>query len=61
MTCPFNNLAQCPVISVPSGFTKSGLPTAVQIVGHRFADREILQIASALEPVIKWHEWQTPL
>ena len=58
MTCPFNNVAQCPALSVPSGFSADGLPTGLQIVGNRYDDRKILQIGAALEPVIKWSEWR---
>ena len=34
MTYPFNFLHQCPALAVPSGVTKSGLPTSLQIVGQ---------------------------
>ncbi|HUE46627.1 MAG TPA: amidase [Aestuariivirgaceae bacterium] len=49
MTSPFNNVSQCPVLSVPSGFTGDGLPTAVQIVGRRFDDPTVLEIGKAVE------------
>ena len=49
MTSPFNNVSQCPVLSVPSGFTADGLPTAVQIVGRRFDDPTVLEIGKAVE------------
>lgn len=49
MTSPFNNVSQCPVLSVPSGFTADGLPTAVQIVGRRFDDAGVLEIGKAVE------------
>lgn len=49
MTCPFNNVGQCPAISVPSGQTAAGLPTGAQLVGRRYQDIELLQIAAALE------------
>jgi len=52
MACPFNNVAQCPVLSVPTGLTSDGLPTGLQIVGHRFADRSVLDIGHALEASI---------
>ena len=61
MTCPFNNVAPCPALSVPSGFTTDGLPTGVQIVGRRHDDRGVLEIGAALEPVIGWPQWQPPL
>ena len=61
MTCPFNNVAACPALSVPSGFTADGLPTGLQIVGPRFGDRSVLEIGAALEPLIGWPEWRPPL
>jgi len=60
MTCPFNNVAACPALSVPSGFTRGGLPTGLQIVGHRFDDRGVLEIGAALEPLVGWPEWRPP-
>ena len=61
MTCPFNNVAPCPALSVPSGFTRNGLPTGLQIVGRRHDDRGVLEIGAALEPLIGWPEWRPPL
>jgi len=54
MTSPFNNIAQCPVLTVPSGMTPAGLPTAVQIVGRRFDDPTVLRIGRALELALPW-------
>ena len=39
----------CPAISVPAGFTDDGLPVGVQIVGRRWADLAVLQLARAFE------------
>ena len=49
MTIPFNNIAQCPALSVPSGFSRDGLPTAIQIIGHRFDDPMVFRIGAAVE------------
>jgi Asp-tRNA(Asn)/Glu-tRNA(Gln) amidotransferase A subunit family amidase len=48
MTCPFNFVAQCPAISIPSGLTRDGLPVGVQVVARRFADLDALRIAATL-------------
>ena len=61
MTCPFNNVAPCPALSVPSGFSGDGLPTGLQIVGRRHDDRAVLEIGAALEPVIDWPSWRPGL
>lgn len=39
----------CPALSVPAGFTASGLPVGLQIVGRRWADLEVLQLAHGFE------------
>jgi len=39
----------CPAISVPAGFTPEGLPVGLQIVGPRWRDREVLEVAHAFE------------
>ncbi|MEX0791835.1 MAG: amidase [Pirellulaceae bacterium] len=41
---PFNLTGQ-PAISVPCGFTQSGLPIGLQIIGARHADTQVLQAA----------------
>ena len=61
MTMPFNLTAQCPVISVPTGLTSSGLPTGMQIVGRRFDDASVLDIAAGYERVFPWADRQPPL
>ncbi len=54
MTSVFNNVSQCPALSVPSGMSSAGLPTAVQIVGRRFDDPTVLRIGRALEMALPW-------
>jgi aspartyl-tRNA(Asn)/glutamyl-tRNA(Gln) amidotransferase subunit A len=48
------NLAGLPGISVPCGFTKSGLPIGVQLIGQPFQEANLLAIAAAYE---RAHEW----
>jgi|GEM_PF-12027 len=45
---PFN-LTQQPAASVPCGFTSSGLPVGMQIVGPRYGDALVLRAARAFE------------
>jgi aspartyl-tRNA(Asn)/glutamyl-tRNA(Gln) amidotransferase subunit A len=54
-TYPFNLTGQ-PAASVPAGWTKSGLPVGLQIVGDRYADLLVLQAARAWEEVEPWKE-----
>jgi len=53
MTLPFNMVPQCPVISLPAGFSASGLPVGLQLVGKRFADEDLLAMARRLETLLK--------
>jgi aspartyl-tRNA(Asn)/glutamyl-tRNA(Gln) amidotransferase subunit A len=50
-TFPFN-LTQQPAASVPCGFTSSGLPIGIQIVGRQGDDARVLQAAYALERLL---------
>jgi aspartyl-tRNA(Asn)/glutamyl-tRNA(Gln) amidotransferase subunit A len=50
---PFN-LTQQPAASVPCGFTASGLPVGLQIVGRMFDDWTVLRAAHAYEQA---HDW----
>lgn len=50
-TLPFNFIS-LPAISVPCGFTKSGLPIGLQLVGQPFAEARVLQLAYAYEQAI---------
>ena len=57
---PFNFTGQ-PAASVPAGFTPSGLPVGLQIVGRRFADLTVLQAAAAFESARPWAAKRPPL
>ncbi len=50
---PFNFTGQ-PAASVPAGFTPSGMPVGLQIVGRRFADLTVLQASAAFEQARPW-------
>jgi Asp-tRNA(Asn)/Glu-tRNA(Gln) amidotransferase A subunit family amidase len=49
MTTPFNAMSRCPVLSVPSGRAKNGVPTGIQIVGRTYSDADVFQAAMAYE------------
>ncbi len=53
LTIPVN-LAGLPGISVPCGLA-DGLPVGLQVIGPRFADGRVLQIAHAYEQATEWH------
>jgi aspartyl-tRNA(Asn)/glutamyl-tRNA(Gln) amidotransferase subunit A len=48
------NLTGQPAASVPAGFTKSGLPVGMQIIGRHLADRTVLAASGAFERARPW-------
>jgi Asp-tRNA(Asn)/Glu-tRNA(Gln) amidotransferase A subunit family amidase len=52
-TRPFNFLA-FPTISVPCGFTRSGLPIGLQLSGAPWQETELLRIAHTYEQASQW-------
>lgn len=48
-SCWYVTFMACPAISVPAGFTSSGLPVGLQVVGRHRGDWSVLQVAHALE------------
>jgi aspartyl-tRNA(Asn)/glutamyl-tRNA(Gln) amidotransferase subunit A len=54
-TSPFDVLG-LPAITVPCGFTTSGLPIGLQIVGAPFAESTVLTLAYAYEMQTQWHK-----
>jgi aspartyl-tRNA(Asn)/glutamyl-tRNA(Gln) amidotransferase subunit A len=49
------NLAGLPGMSVPCGFTKSGLPIGMQLIGKAFDESTLFKVASAYEAATDWH------
>jgi aspartyl-tRNA(Asn)/glutamyl-tRNA(Gln) amidotransferase subunit A len=52
-TFPFNLTGQ-PAATVPVGFTASGLPVGLQIVGRRHDERTVLAASAAFEAAAPW-------
>jgi aspartyl-tRNA(Asn)/glutamyl-tRNA(Gln) amidotransferase subunit A len=59
-TFPFN-LTGDPAASVPAGWTESGLPIGLQIVGPRWHDARVLRAAAAFEALQPWVEKRPPV
>jgi aspartyl-tRNA(Asn)/glutamyl-tRNA(Gln) amidotransferase subunit A len=53
-TGPFN-LAGTPALSVPCGFSSTGMPIGLQIVGRPFEEETVLKLAYAFEQSTDWH------
>lgn len=54
-TAPFN-LSGLPAISIPCGFTESGLPIGLQLVARPWAEAMLLRAAEVYQAVTDWHE-----
>jgi aspartyl-tRNA(Asn)/glutamyl-tRNA(Gln) amidotransferase subunit A len=55
ITVPFS-LTGFPAISICNGFTDSGFPLAMQIIGRPFEDATVLSVAHAYELATPWHK-----
>ena len=50
-----------PTITVPCGFSASGLPIGLQISGNHFAESTVIALAHAYERATEWHTRRPPL
>ena len=50
------NYLGLPAISVPAGFSSSGMPLAYQLVGRPFDEASLLKIADAYQRDTSWHQ-----
>jgi len=49
------NFLGLPCLSVPAGFTKKGLPTAVQLIGRPFDEATLFAAGHAYQQATDWH------
>jgi aspartyl-tRNA(Asn)/glutamyl-tRNA(Gln) amidotransferase subunit A len=49
------NLSGLPGLSIPAGFTQTGLPIGLQLIGRAFDEATLLRAAHAYESVTSWH------
>jgi aspartyl-tRNA(Asn)/glutamyl-tRNA(Gln) amidotransferase subunit A len=52
----FAALAGCPAMAVPCGFSQSGLPIGIQIIGRPFEDAIVIRVAHSYEQNTNWHK-----
>jgi aspartyl-tRNA(Asn)/glutamyl-tRNA(Gln) amidotransferase subunit A len=50
-----------PAVSIPCGFSRSGLPIGLMIAGPRFSEGKVLALARAYERATEWHLRRPPL
>ena len=54
MTLPFNIASRCPVLSIPSGLSRDGVPTGLAVVGKTYDDVTAFRVAAAHEVRLPW-------
>jgi aspartyl-tRNA(Asn)/glutamyl-tRNA(Gln) amidotransferase subunit A len=55
------SLTGLPALSLPCGFTATGLPIGMQLVGRLWEDRTVLQVGYAYEQSTDWHKRRAPV
>jgi aspartyl-tRNA(Asn)/glutamyl-tRNA(Gln) amidotransferase subunit A len=55
------NVWGLPAISIPCGFTQSGLPIGLQIAGPHWREDLVLRLAYAYEQATAWHKRRCPI
>ncbi|MCY7371604.1 MAG: amidase [Polaromonas sp.] len=60
LTRPGNFLG-LPCLSVPAGFTRSGMPTAMQLIGRQFGEATLFAAGHAYQQATAWHLKAPPL
>ena len=59
--CPQFNTFGIPAVSIPCGFSATGLPIGLMIAGPRFSEGRILALAQAYEKATRWHAMRPKL
>jgi aspartyl-tRNA(Asn)/glutamyl-tRNA(Gln) amidotransferase subunit A len=55
------NLSGLPAITLPCGFSESGLPIGLQLAGRPFEEETVLRAAHAYEQATEWHRRRPPI
>jgi aspartyl-tRNA(Asn)/glutamyl-tRNA(Gln) amidotransferase subunit A len=54
------NALGLPAVSVPTGLSEAGLPTAIEFLGRAYAENTVLSVARAYQGLTRWHEERPP-
>lgn len=50
------NLAGLPALSIPAGFSATGLPIGMQLMGDYFSEGQLLNVAHQYQQMTHWHQ-----
>jgi aspartyl-tRNA(Asn)/glutamyl-tRNA(Gln) amidotransferase subunit A len=54
MTLPFNIASRCPVVAIPSGLARTGVPTGLSVVARTYDDVTAFRVAAAHAQRLPW-------
>lgn len=54
------NALGLPAVSVPTGLSEAGLPTAIEFLGRAYSENAVLSVARAYQGLTQWHEARPP-
>ena len=54
------NALGLPAVSVPTGLSEAGLPTAIEFLGRAYTENAVLSVARAYQGLTRWHEEHPP-
>lgn len=57
---PAGNLAGLPALSLPCGFSTTGLPLGIQLVGRPFEEATLIDLGRAYQEATDWHRRRPP-
>jgi aspartyl-tRNA(Asn)/glutamyl-tRNA(Gln) amidotransferase subunit A len=57
---PAGNLAGLPALSLPCGFSTTGLPLGIQLVGRPFEEATLIALGHAYQQATDWHRRRPP-
>lgn len=55
------NALGLPAMSIPSGFSASGMPMGLQVMGPAWAEGRVLRVAAAIEDRTDFHRRRAPM
>lgn len=55
------SLGHVPALSLPCGFTRTGLPVAIQLAARKWDEASLLRLGAAYQRVTDWHRARPPL
>jgi Asp-tRNA(Asn)/Glu-tRNA(Gln) amidotransferase A subunit family amidase len=55
------SLGHVPALSLPCGFTSTGLPVAIQLAARKWDEASLLRLGAAYQRVTDWHRERPPV